>query len=414
MKTLAIIAEYNPFHNGHLHHLRESLTATKAHRAISIMSGNFLQRGEPAIIDKYERASMCVKSGVDLALELPFPYATGSAMDFSMGAVSILNKLNFVDFLCFGAETPDINLFYKVCDVILSEPDSYKNTLKDYLSKGLSYPAAREKAIINYFEDLDIAEFISSPNNILGLEYVMAIMRTNSAIKPIVIPRKQAGYHDKNIYESISSASALREAVKNSTNPLDAIKKDIPLDTYSILESAYQAKWPIYAEWLTPFLQSALMSNSNFSHICDISEKLSNKILKLAPNTSYSLMLEALKSKDLTSTRICRSIIHLIIGYTESLRTDFISKNYAFYANILGLKKESSSLLKEIQKSSLIPLINKKANFDKIISEHNIDHHLAKSMWELDTKATDLYNCLIYNQYGYTNKNDYTTKLPII
>lgn len=414
MKTLAIIAEYNPFHNGHLHHLKEALELTQASFSIALMGGNFLQRGQAAIADKYTRAFMCINSGIDLALELPFPYATGSAYDFSMGAVNILNRLNSVDYLCFGAENPDINMFYRIADILCCEPPSYKNALKNHLAGGLSYPAASKKALHEYFGSDEISAFISLPNNILGIEYVKAILKTGSSITPVAIQRKTADYHDKNLYNCISSATAIRDTIKNNKNSLAMIKNDIPQETFSVLESTFLKKWPIYTNYLTPFLQSALISTSDFSQICDINPDLSNKLLKLNPNVSYDNVIDLLKSKNYTSARLSRSIIHLIIGYTESNRTDFKDNGYAMYANMLGLRKSASILMKKINQKSEIPIINKKSDFNKTLKKYNIDSATANLMWNLDTKATSLYNCLIYNSLGYNNTNDYTTKTPVV
>ena len=415
MKTLAIIAEYNPFHNGHKYHLDQSLQATDADYAVTIMSGNFLQRGHAAITDKYSRGKMCVLTGIDLALELPFPYASGSALDFSMGAISTLNKLNSIDYLCFGAETPDLSMFYKIVDVILEEPDKYKNSLKNYLSEGYSYPVARNNALNDYCNNTNITEFVSTPNNILGIEYVSALKRTNSRIIPVPVQRVGAGYHDTTLYGNISSATAIRESVQSrSSDVLETIKHDIPVSTYDILSETHLVKWPIYTEFLTPFFQASLLSVKDYSHIWDISKSFSQNLSKLPININLSQAVNMLKSKDLTSTRINRCIIHLIMGYTEAMRKDFIKNGYAFYGNILGLKKSSSNLLKCINQNTEIPLINKKADFIKSINAYNINYDMADIMWQLDTKATDLYNCLILNNLGHTNSNDYSTILPII
>ena len=415
MKTLAVIAEYNPFHNGHKYHLEQSLKVTGADYAITIMSGNFLQRGTTAIADKFTRTSLALRGGVDLVLELPFPYATGSAMDFSMGAISILNKLQSVDYLCFGAENPDLETFYKVSDVILSEPDSYRSSLKNHLASGNSYPLARSKALEEYFKDFSLGEFVSSPNNILGIEYVTALRRLGSNIIPVPIKRVCAGYHDTNLYGNISSASAIREHFTSSATPtLESIKKDIPEDDYEILSQKYQQLWPIYDSELTPFLQSTLLREMDFTEICDINQDFSNKLKALSKNCSYQEALEQLKSKDLTLTRVSRNLIHLLLDYKKADRDAFVSKGYALYANILGLRKESSSLLKNINTNSSIPVINKKADFYNTISAYNQDTDIAKLMWKLDLKATDLYNCLIYNKYGTFCANDYSTPVVIL
>lgn len=416
MKTLAVIAEYNPFHNGHLYQLNQSRELTGADYSISVMSGNFLQRGTAALTDKYTRAHMALSSDLDLVLELPFAYATGSALDFSMGAVSLLNKLNSVDYLCFGAETPDLNLFYKVADILLCEPDSFKYTLKSYLSQGFSFPLSRSKALMDYCNDSSISIFLSSPNNILGIEYITSLLRTKSNITPVPILRKNAGYYDTRIYGNISSATAIRGILQKScsdtTNTLSSVKDDIPENTFNILNNTFNTKWPINADALSPFLQSSLLNCNDISNICDINNDIANKITKLDTNISFSKAVDILTTKELTANRINRCLIHMIMNYTQTDRISFIDNGYAFYASILGFRKDSTSLIKAINSQTDIPLINKKADFYSIISNSNhIDE--AKRMWQLDTKATELFNCLVYNSLGHKNNNDYNTS-PII
>lgn len=195
MKTVAIIAEFNPFHNGHKYIVNQAKKITNSDYCISIMSGNFLQRGIPSMWDKYTRATIAVQEGIDLCLELPFPYATGSAYDFAMGAVSILNSLNSVDYLCFGAETDDLALFERITEILINEPDEYKTQLKTYLSQGLSFPSARSNALVSILQDTSISDLLSKPNNILALEYIHSLKKINSPIKPIIIKRIIANYH---------------------------------------------------------------------------------------------------------------------------------------------------------------------------------------------------------------------------
>ncbi len=418
MSTLAIIAEYNPFHNGHMYHLNKAKELTGADYAIALMSGNFLQRGVPAMWDKYTRSYMCTSCGIDLALELPFPYATGSAMDFAMGAVSILNKLNYVNYICFGAETDDLKLLGDIAQVVVNEPGPYKNILKDHLASGMSYPMAREKALINYLNRDNLAPIISQPNNILAIEYICALIRTNSSIKPILIKRKQAMYHDDNLYGSISSATAIRNALNDqnpaNTTPIDVISKDLPDQVAKIINDTYMKSSPIYSHALTPFLQSKLISHNDYENICDINIDFSNKLNSLTPNITFDQAVNKLSTKDITKTRASRNLIHLILDYRAALRGCLIDKGYAIYANILSFKRNSSSLIKEINNFSSIPLITKKADFNNYLSNYDmLDKELAKKMWELDTKATSLYNCLIYNTYSNIMDNDYKRNIPI-
>lgn len=418
MKTLGIIAEYNPFHNGHLYHLNKAKELTGADYSVAIISGNFLQRGIPAFWDKYTRGKMCTTMGIDLAIELPFPYATGSAKDFSTGAVTILDKLNTIDYLCFGAETDDIDMLRSIASVVIEEPSSYKNFLTKLLSNGLSYPQARTIALTQYLNDTDsnIAHIISQPNNILAIEYIAALMLLDSNIKPIIIKRTNAMYHDNTLYGSISSASAIRSKIlSDNYKDTNMLNKDLPIDICNMIEESYQTTWPIQSHGLTQFLQYRLVNPIDYTEICDISQELANKLTNLTPSMSYEEIADILTTKEITKTRVYRSLIHLVLDYKEAHRQLFINNNYVFYANILSLRKDSSTLLKTINTNTSIPLITKKADFQKYIDAFpDINNNTANIMWNYDTKATALYNCLIYNTFGTTLPNDYNTKLPVI
>lgn len=417
MKNIAIIAEYNPFHNGHMYHLNKAKELTGADYSIALMSGSFLQRGIPAMWDKYTRANMATSSGVDLVLELPYVYATGSAKDFATGAVCILNNLNTIQYLCFGAETDDITILSDVADIINEEPPSYQKVLTDALSQGISYPQARAMGIITTLgsNDREIANIINQPNNILAVEYIAALKRIGSNIEPIIIKRQSAMYHDETLYGSISSATAIRAGIRSENFNIDTIKNDIPVPVYHILKDKYLNTWPITSILLTPYLQSSLINPINYSEICDISEDFANKLLKLNPVTNYQDAIDMLASKDLTNTRINRSLIHLILNYKELHRKLFIDNGYGLYANILSFRKASSQLIKAINMEASIPIITKKADFEKCILDYpNINPKIAEIMWNYDIKATNLYNCLVYNSYGIKLPNDYNTQIPII
>lgn len=445
MKTLAIISEYNPFHNGHKYQLEKAKEITGAEYSIALMSGNFLQRGEPSFWNKYIRSSMVISGGLDLVLELPFCYASGSAGDFAAGAVNILNKLNCVDYLCFGAETDDYELFDTVSDILVNESSEYTSILKDALKQGNSYAKARAIAISKIINNSIADDFLCQPNNILALEYICSLKKTSSSIKPVIIKRIQAGYNDKNIYSSISSASAIRAALeqhiqnhyvdlskKNPDNKTDitfphitSIANDVPEATLSVINESIGVSSPVYAEDLSDFLVSALMSRNtclnfnslygDFTDICDINEDISRKLGKLQYPTSYHIIKDNLCNRQYTSSRICRALLHLIMNYTDDMRDAFFANGYAYYANILGIKKEASANLKYIKNVSSIPLITKKADFQKELERYeNIDKCTAKSMWKTDIMATRLYNQLVFNRYGTVLKDDFNTILPVI
>lgn len=427
MCTLAIIAEYNPFHNGHAYHLSEACRLTDAKHTIALMSGNFLQRGEPAMWDKYSRAEMCTRAGIELALELPFAYASGSAMDFANGAIRILDALQAVDYLCFGAENADLAVFEQLSDIIIHEPEAYREQLRHNLASGISYPAARSLALTAYTGNPVLSGVLSSPNNILALEYMCALKRIGSSIKPVLIPRREADYHDSTLNRHISSATAIRHAlskaadIRNSdiaSKIISDIADNIPSASCDIMGRSCGISSPIYPDDLTPFLQAArLMSHDTASaEICDMNRELRGRLRRLPCHLRYTEAVCSLKSKNYTATRISRSLLHMLLQYTEQDRRSFIDCGYAQYANILSFRRENHKLLRTINQKSRIPLITKKADFDTCLKQYadsvNID--TAVRMWALDTKATELYNCMIYNRYGYRNPNDYTTVLPIV
>lgn len=426
MRTLAIIAEYNPFHNGHAYHLAAARRLTGADYTIALMGGNFLQRGEPAMWDKYTRAKMCTRAGIDLALELPFAYAAGSAMDFACGAARILDALQVVDYLCFGAETEDISFFEQLSDIVIEEPAPYQDKLRSYLVQGISYPAARCLALAAYMNNPSFSDILSSPNNILALEYMCALKRTGSSIKPILIPRKDAAYHDDKLNRHISSATAIRRALSETPDfPEEkfatTIADDIPDSSLDIIKHTYGVSAPIYPNDLTPFLQTArlISSDSAGNEICDMNRELNDRLRHLPSYLKFTETCGLLKTKNYTATRINRALLHLLLQYTEEDRSNFIHYGYAQYANILSFRRESNTLLRAINKKSRIPLITKKADFASYINQYcssfaSVNPDTAARMWELDTKATELYNCMIYNRYGFENTNDYTTILPIV
>ena len=233
--VLGIISEYNPFHNGHLYHLIESKRITHSDYSIAIMSGNFTQRGEVSIIDKWSKAQMAIENGIDLVIELPTLYAISSAENFASGAIKILDSLGIVDYISFGSESNDISILQDIASVLCSEPNEYKTLLSHELSKGESFPKAREKALMMYLNNVRrFANVLSSPNNILGIEYLKALKNQNSHIEPITIKRKDSNYNDNTISASskFSSATAIRNACFRRN--LDVLKNVMPKSSCEI------------------------------------------------------------------------------------------------------------------------------------------------------------------------------------
>ena len=233
-KVLGIVAEYNPFHNGHLYHLEQSKKLTSSNYTVAVISGNFTQRGSTSLIDKWSRAEMALQSGVDLVIELPLLYAISSAENFADGAIKILDSMKIVDYVSFGSETSNVDVLSQIADILYNEPKEYKSILSNELQKGLSFPKARENALLMYFNDISkYANILSSPNNILGIEYIKSLKKHKSNIQPISIARFESGYNDITYSENIASATAIRNIVKN--NGFDILKKLLPISNYKIL-----------------------------------------------------------------------------------------------------------------------------------------------------------------------------------
>ena len=314
MKITGIIAEYNPFHNGHLYQINK-VKENGADYIVIVMSGNFLQRGTPAILDKWTRTRMALLCGADLVIELPAVFATASAQYFARGGVSILDKLGCVDTISFGCESDDIDLIQTLSSYLLSEPDVYKENLQKYLREGNSFPKARELTLRECLSP-EAAAFASSPNNILALEYCIALLERNSSMNILPIKRKGSGYHDSSIEkDSFASATAIREIMEKSlfdikerndesAFPLE-LQTHIPNSVYSII--CEKKNEYVRQNDFSSLLQYKLLTegNSDLERFADVSPDLSDKIRKnLRHYQNYDSFCELLKSKEITYSRI--------------------------------------------------------------------------------------------------------------
>ncbi|MDE6024588.1 MAG: nucleotidyltransferase family protein [Lachnospiraceae bacterium] len=409
MKTVAIIAEYNPFHNGHSFQLEMAKKLTSADYAIALMGGNFLQRGQAAMWDKYTRAHIACENGIDAVFELPFPYATGSARDFAYGAVSLLNKIGGIHFLCFGAETDDVALLSDIAATICSEPEEYRQILKYHLSQGEPYPLARQKALCSYKKNAHLEAVLTAPNNILAIEYICALIKTASSIKPVAVKR-DVDYHSLNPKGQLASASAIRHIINAENFDFSQIENFISEHTLKILEKNYGTDSPLDISDSTQWLQQRLILSDYSDDICDMSTELCNRLKKLSPCVTYQDIIDTLKTKNITESRISRVLTHLLFNYTEQDRSSFLENGVAFYANLLALKSASSEIIKYISEVSLIPVITKKADFKTKIKQLSVSgQDMATRMWQLDTMGTDFYNAIIFNRYNFKKQNDYLT-----
>lgn len=393
MNVVGLVVEYNPFHNGHLYHLLESKKVTNSKYSIAVMSGNFLQRGEPALLDKWSRAKMAIDNGVDLVLELPFVYASASAEVFSDGAIKLLDSLGVVDSICFGSEFGDISLLKDIAEILLYEPGQFQVYLKDSLSSGISYPKARFLALTKYFKDKnhrqisDIESILASPNNILGIEYIKSLKKINSDIKPFTIGRTSSNYHDTDISGSISSATSIRNYFFKNEN-LDKIKNVVPESTYDyMLDFLNKHNNFNNIEWFSEvFLYLFRTINyDNIKNIVDVTEGLENRILKSFSNSNnLDFILKDIKTKRYTLTRIKRILIHTLIGLDKDISRR-LNNSGPKYIRVLGSSQVGLKLLNKIKLNSSLPIITKFSHHKKL-NDQTLDEMIA-----FDKKATDIY-----------------------
>lgn len=364
MNVTGIITEYNPFHNGHKFHLEESKKQTKSDGTICIMSGNFVQRGGPAIIDKWKRTEMALSNGVDLIIELPTFYAVSSAEFFAKGAVSILNSLNIVNNLFFGSEIGDAKALSEIAKVLVSEDERFQNILKENLSLGLTFAKAREKSLIEYLNRSEINNIITSSNNILGIEYIKAILKLNSSINPVALKREGSNYNDKSLSQTFSSATSIREVLKNTSN-IEDLKNIIPLESYEVFSKLQEQDYRFtFEEEMFKYIKYKIQTNCvNFNNLYEVTEGLDNKIIKeISSSNSLHEFILKIKSKRYTYSKISRILTHIYLGLDNDDFKDIANENN-LYVRVLGFNKTGREILSLIKANSSIPLITKVPRF---------------------------------------------------
>ena len=364
MNITGIITEYNPFHNGHKFHLEESKKQTKSDGTICIMSGNFVQRGGPAIIDKWKRTELALNNGVDLIIELPTFYAVSSAEFFAKGAVSILNSLNIVNNLFFGSEIGDAKALSEIAKVLVSEDERFQNILKENLSLGLTFAKAREKSLIEYLNSSEINNIITSSNNILGIEYIKALLKLNSSINPVALKREGSNYNDKSLSQTFSSATSIREVLKNTSN-IEDLKNIIPLESYEVFSKLQEQDYRFtFEEEMFKFIKYKIQTNCiNFNNLYEVTEGLDNKIIKeISSSNSLHEFILKIKSKRYTYSKISRILTHIYLGLDNDDFKDIANENN-LYVRVLGFNKTGREILSLIKANSSIPLITKVPRF---------------------------------------------------
>ena len=402
-KILAIISEYNPFHNGHLYHLQKSKKLLKPDFSICIMSGNFCERGEPSIIDKWSKTEVALKCGFDLVVELPTVYSISSAENFAEGAIKLLDAFDDVT-LSFGSECGDLDTLNNIANVLFDEPKEYSTILSHELSKGLSFPKARENALLLYLNDVrKYSNILSNPNNILGIEYLKAIKKLKSKVIPFTVKRIDEGYNSLKIKDRLASATAIRDLIKNNKD----VKKLMPTPSFEILsENINHGK---VLNGLSVFEKEIIytlrrMSIEEISNLQDVTEGLENSI-KNAANTCNNLedLINLIKSKRYTRSRIQRILLYSILNITKK----DIQNSYKVkpYIRILGASSHGKYLLSRLN----IPKYPLVTSVKKFMDTTN--NKILKNMMEKDILASNIYTL----GYEYDSKAnlDYTKKLIV-
>ena len=410
MKVTGIVAEYNPFHNGHKYQLEFAREHLSSDYNVVVMSGDWVQRGAPAIYDKYSRAEVALKNGADMVIELPLIYSIASAEGFAKSAISLLNHTGIVNQLLFGGESTDLKLFSKASSILANEPDEFQTTLREKLSQGLSYPLARDYALRICLTLPE--EFLSSPNNILGLEYCKALLTSDSSITPFVNKRIQNEYHDISIESNFASAAAIRHVITKRAIGDESVS-DVPELLSHVMpdESVDQASSliPIIREDFSLLLNKALFDNTEYFNFTDCTDDISNKILNNRNSfESWKQFAELLKSKDLTHTRISRVLSHILLNVTDDLYNLGASLDYAPYLRVLGWSKKGSELLPILKENCDIPIITTVSDAKDNLSPRRMQ------LLQKDIYAADIYSMVVSNKTGVKHSNEYTRKFDLV
>lgn len=409
MKAVGLVTEYNPFHNGHLYHLNKAMELTGADISVAVMSGDFVQRGEPAVLDKYTRTSMALNSGVNLVVELPVNYAVSSAESFAAGALKVLDYVK-ADSIAFGSESGDIERLSKLAHILCDNEDTLYKEISKYTANGISYAAARQK-VVEKLTDKDTAAMLTSSNNILAVEYLKAIIKNNYAIKPYTVQRQGDSYNDTDIRSEYASATALRENLK-----ADNISEYIPVKAGLILSSNTNYIYPdditeaLFTRLLDIFFASNYDKNvfiENVMQYPDVSKEIAGRLYKSAMNMitrtvpqragskdngtfSFGSLCEHIKTKEVPLSRIKRALVRITLGLDKKHMEKYANEPYI---RVLGFDKKGQEYLSYIRKTVEVPLITKTADYKEMLLD--------------DIHAANIYNMIVAGKYGVKELGDF-------
>lgn len=395
MKACGIVAEYNPLHTGHVYQMNKARQISQADCIIVVMSGNFVQRGEPAVIDKYARTRAALKAGADIVIELPVYYALSSAENFARGAVLTLNEMKAAS-ICFGAETDNADRLAKISHAIISESPEYKAILNKALAKGLSYPAARQTALLEYLPECK--DIISGSNNILAIEYIKTILGNNLNMTYYPVLREGAGYNDDTDNAEFASAFGIRKMLMSDEH--DRLKTYLTPVMYEEISNSKNC--PLFPDDFSNIFNHKMLflkQQCNINHTDfaeklaeyeDITAELANRFAAaFTGRDNIAEFAMKVKSKNIVYSRICRCIMHIILEIRKSM-SDFY--NNIPYIRLLGFNKTGQLYLGSIKKELDVPFITKAADYKNELS--------------FDLACSDIYTQAVYEKYGYVMKNE--------
>jgi len=401
-KVCGIITEYNPFHNGHAYHLDRSRRETGADNVIAVMSGDFVQRGEPAIIDKYRRAQMALSCGVDIVLELPVAWATASAEGFASGACRLLAATNIVNSVCFGSEAGEIKMLEDIARHLCNETDDFKGILKQQLATGMSFPAARAAAITATLGD-EAANIINHPNNILGIEYLKAIIKHNLHITAHTIKREGAAHNSSHFASGTASAGAIRKHVRSGGNLADLLPL-MPISSHKVLTNEHGNLVINSLDNFSAFFHHALhlVPKEHLAQLSGLSRSMQNRLVAAAKqHFLISDVLEAAKSKSHTHVALQRAVLRITLGIPAETIHQKIP-----YIRVLGFRREKEALLRRLHAAATVPVITNLKNTKNLPKN-------ARTMLDLEINATKMF-WLGLKQQNVPEKNELETSMVII
>ncbi len=401
MKTAAIICEYNPFHNGHAYQIEKTREKTGANIILALMSGNYVQRGTPALMEKQLRTKAALSCGADIVIELPLWFACNSAPYFASGAISLLNFLGIVDFLSFGSECENLSDLKNLTDFLVTNEKDLSDLTAHYVKDGHSYPKARELALFDLCGHNHWLNLIREPNNLLGIEYLKALRKTNSHIVPVSIPRKSSSHHQQKLQHnsSFSSASAIRNVIEQSKD-LSDITPSIPEPCISLMHQHFQKDFPVTLNDFSGFLKFQALHLDQIIDFWEISSDFQDIFQKhLCPEKNITQLIHTMKSKNLTWSRISRNLMHILLGMKNMHRDFILSHNEKLYYQILGFRKESSHVIAQLKQHATIPMVRHCRAFKDPLSPYQ------EELLCIEQRANQIYHIVLGEKFHISWKD---------